>query len=106
MLAALWSIPVCRLAFPGEFTHRAYKSDRFDLAQVEGLRDLIDADTETQQHAPLCVAEVGALLSFLPLYNLTSPCKLRVEFTRCIKTKPNRLVSDGVNLPSITMLMI
>ena len=52
MLAALWSIPVCRLAFPGEFTHRAYKSDRFDLAQVERLRDLGDADTETQQHAP------------------------------------------------------
>ena len=37
------------LAQPGEFTRRALENDRMDLAQVEGLSDLIDAETEAQR---------------------------------------------------------
>ena len=33
----------CRLAQPGEFTRRAYLNDKIDLAQAEGVADLIDA---------------------------------------------------------------
>ena len=34
-----------RLAEPGEFTRRAYLNDKIDLAQAEGVADLIDATT-------------------------------------------------------------
>lgn len=34
-----------RLAEPGEFTRRAFLNDRLDLAQAEGVIDLIDAST-------------------------------------------------------------
>ncbi len=33
----------CRMAQPGEFTRRAYLNDKIDLAQAEGVADLIDA---------------------------------------------------------------
>ena len=35
----------CRLAGPGEFTQRAYLNDKLDLAQAEGVADLIDASS-------------------------------------------------------------
>lgn len=38
-----------RLAEPGEFTRRALENGKMDLAQVEGLADLIDAETEAQR---------------------------------------------------------
>ncbi|MDF0601280.1 tRNA uridine-5-carboxymethylaminomethyl(34) synthesis GTPase MnmE [Psychromarinibacter sp. C21-152] len=38
-----------RLAEPGEFTRRALENDRLDLARVEGLSDLIEAETEAQR---------------------------------------------------------
>ena len=38
-----------RLAEPGEFTRRAFESGRLDLTAVEGLADLINADTEAQR---------------------------------------------------------
>lgn len=41
--------PDARLAEPGEFTRRALENDRLDLSQVEGLADLIDAETEAQR---------------------------------------------------------
>lgn len=36
-----------RLAEPGEFTYRAYLNDKLDLAQAEGVADVIEASTET-----------------------------------------------------------
>ncbi|NBB81637.1 MAG: tRNA uridine-5-carboxymethylaminomethyl(34) synthesis GTPase MnmE, partial [Verrucomicrobia bacterium] len=38
-----------RPAQPGEFTRRALENEMLDLAQVEGLADLIDAETEAQR---------------------------------------------------------
>ncbi|QBF34145.1 tRNA uridine-5-carboxymethylaminomethyl(34) synthesis GTPase MnmE [Thalassococcus sp. S3] len=38
-----------RLAEPGEFTRRALENGKLDLAQVEGLADLIDAETDFQR---------------------------------------------------------
>mgnify|MGYP001627753242 CR=1 FL=1 len=38
-----------RLAEPGEFTRRGLENGCLDLAQVEGLADLIDAETEAQR---------------------------------------------------------
>ncbi|MFK7745010.1 MAG: tRNA uridine-5-carboxymethylaminomethyl(34) synthesis GTPase MnmE [Roseobacter sp.] len=49
-----------RLAEPGEFTRRALENGKLDLAQVEGLADLIDAETEAQHKQALRVLS-GAL---------------------------------------------
>jgi len=49
-----------RLAEPGEFTRRALENGCLDLAQVEGLGDLIEAETEAQRKQALRVFE-GAL---------------------------------------------
>ena len=49
VLEALSHIGLCRIAHPGEFTRRALENGRLDLAQVEGLADLIDAETEAQR---------------------------------------------------------
>ena len=38
-----------RMAEPGEFTRRALENGKIDLTQVEGLADLIDAETEAQR---------------------------------------------------------
>lgn len=53
VLSALGELPGCREAEPGEFTRRALENDRLDLAQVEGLADLIDAETEAQHRLAL-----------------------------------------------------
>lgn len=52
-----------RLAEPGEFTRRAFANQRLDLAQVEGLADLIAAETSSQRSQALALAggALGAL---------------------------------------------
>ncbi len=59
VLAALASVPGARLAEPGEFTRRALENGKLDLAQVEGLADLIDAETESQRRQAIRVFEGG-----------------------------------------------
>lgn len=49
LLAHLGALPGLRAAEPGEFTRRALENDRLDLTQVEGLADLIEAETEAQR---------------------------------------------------------
>ncbi|WP_201829057.1 tRNA uridine-5-carboxymethylaminomethyl(34) synthesis GTPase MnmE [Microvirga zambiensis] len=49
VLRALGTIENCRPAEAGEFTRRAFLNGRMDLAQVEGLADIIDAETEAQR---------------------------------------------------------
>ncbi len=49
-----------RLAQPGEFTRRAFDNGRLDLTQVEGLADLINAETASQRSQALALAG-GAL---------------------------------------------
>ncbi len=41
------------LAEPGEFTRRAFDNGKLDLAQAEGLADLIDAETDGQRRQAL-----------------------------------------------------
>ena len=50
---ALSRIVDCRLAEPGEFTRRAFDNSKLDLTEVEGLADLIAADTEAQRKQAL-----------------------------------------------------
>jgi len=55
VMEALGRIDGLRLAEAGEFTRRALENGRLDLAQVEGLADLIDAETEAQRRQALRV---------------------------------------------------
>ncbi|NTF43949.1 tRNA uridine-5-carboxymethylaminomethyl(34) synthesis GTPase MnmE [Rhizobium rhizogenes] len=49
LLAELSTFDNCRLAEHGEFTRRAMENGRMDLVEVEGLADLISAETEMQR---------------------------------------------------------
>lgn len=49
VLRSLGRLPGLRMADPGEFTRRALENGTLDLAQVEGLSDLIEAETEAQR---------------------------------------------------------
>ncbi|NQW13251.1 MAG: tRNA uridine-5-carboxymethylaminomethyl(34) synthesis GTPase MnmE [Rhodobacter sp.] len=60
LLKALGQMPGLRLAEPGEFTRRALENGCLDLTQVEGLGDLIEAETEAQRKQAMRVFD-GAL---------------------------------------------
>lgn len=60
VLGVLGEFQGARLAEPGEFTRRALENGRLDLVQVEGLADLIEAETEAQRKQALRVLS-GAL---------------------------------------------
>lgn len=49
LLRHLAAQPGVRLATAGEFTRRAFENGRLDLTEVQGLGDLIDAETENQR---------------------------------------------------------
>lgn len=59
--AALADMPGLRRAEPGEFTRRAFANGRIDLAEAEGLADLLSAETELQRKAAM--AMVGGAFS-------------------------------------------
>ncbi len=58
-LAALTSYPDVRLAEPGEFTRRAFESGKLDLAQAEGIADLIESETRGQKAQALRQVDGG-----------------------------------------------
>lgn len=60
LLHTLAAKPGVRLAEAGEFTRRAFEHGRLDLTAVEGLGDLINAETEAQRRQALARAD-GAL---------------------------------------------
>ncbi len=49
LLAELATFDGCRLAEHGEFSRRALENGKMDLVEVEGLADLISAETEMQR---------------------------------------------------------
>ncbi|XP_001864986.2 tRNA modification GTPase GTPBP3, mitochondrial [Culex quinquefasciatus] len=75
MYDSLGSIDGVRLAEPGEFTKRAFYAGKMDLTEVEGLADLIEAETEAQRKQALLQAS-GELSK---LYN-----EMRSRLVRCI----------------------
>ncbi|EPT03112.1 hypothetical protein FOMPIDRAFT_1035518 [Fomitopsis schrenkii] len=75
VLSALSCVPTCRPAEAGEFTRRAFQGGRLDLTQVEGLKDLINAETESQRKFAL-IAAGGATRNHFE--------KLRMDVIRCL----------------------
>ena len=62
IIDAILAVPGLRLAEPGEFASRAFENGKLDLTEVEGLADLINAETEAQRRQALAQAE-GSLRS-------------------------------------------
>jgi tRNA modification GTPase len=56
VLDAALSIDDVRLAEPGEFAARAFENGKIDLTEVEGLADLINAETDAQARQALAQA--------------------------------------------------
>ena len=71
-----------RLAEPGEFTRRAFLNDRLDLAQAEGVADLIDAASveAARGAARSLVGEFSARIDAL----VDSLTRLRMHVEACI----------------------
>ena len=71
-----------RLAEPGEFTRRAFLNDRMDLAQAEGVADLIDAASAEAARgaARSLVGEFSARIDAL----VESLTRLRMHVEACI----------------------
>jgi tRNA modification GTPase len=60
VISALAKVPGLRPAEPGEFALRAFENSKLDLTEVEGLADLVAADTAAQRRQALRIAG-GAL---------------------------------------------
>jgi tRNA modification GTPase len=60
IIGALLSVDHMRLAEAGEFARRAFENGRLDLTEVEGLADLIAAETAAQARQALAQSEGGA----------------------------------------------
>ena len=79
LLIALEKMPGLRLAEPGEFARRAFENGRLDLAQIEGLADLIEAETEAQHRLALRTMQGEASQMVLDWRDQLLRCLARVE---------------------------
>jgi tRNA modification GTPase len=59
VIDAVLAVAGVRLAEPGEFAFRAFENGKLDLTEIEGLADLINAETEAQRRQALVQAEGG-----------------------------------------------
>src|ERR1700691_1684971 len=61
IISSLGKVPGLRLAEPGEFAWRAFENSKLDLSEVEGLADLVAAETAAQRRqASASPAELSA----------------------------------------------
>lgn len=70
-----------REAEPGEFTRRALLNGRIDLAQAEGLADLLEAETEAQRRAALTASEGQVSQAIRGWLTLLAELSARLEAT-------------------------
>ena len=99
VLAELAAQPGLRLAEPGEFTRRALINGRLDLTQVEGLADLIEAETEAQrvQAQRVLTGEVGDLVSVWRQKLLRAAALLAVSIDFSDEDVPDDVTEDVVD---------
>jgi tRNA modification GTPase len=85
VLDQMIQMPSVRLAEAGEFTRRAFENGKLDLTRVEGIADLIDAQTESQR--ALAAARMQGGLSEklstwrLQLVKLRAEIEARLDFS-------------------------
>ena len=66
---ALGTVPGCRHAEPGDYTKRAFFNNKLDLTEIEGLGDLIHAETEAQRKQALRQMEVKRVALSLIMFD-------------------------------------
>jgi tRNA modification GTPase len=76
---ALGRMPGLRPAMAGEFTRRALANGRIDLAEAEGLADLLEAETEGQRVAALAATEGRVSAAVRGWMDRTAMLSARVE---------------------------
>ncbi|MDB5506007.1 MAG: hypothetical protein JWR75_645 [Devosia sp.] len=85
ILRTLTTLPRFRLAIAGEFTRRAFENGRLDLTEIEGLGDLLEAETESQRR--LAVSRLDGHLSRQiarwreALLDLRAEIEARIDFS-------------------------
>ncbi len=95
-VAALARQPGLRPAEPGEFTRRAFDNGRLDLAEVEGLADLVAADTAAQRRQALRQLD-GALSGQVSAWRarlLRAAAHLEAEIDFSDEELPSRLAQE------------
>ncbi|XP_049910765.1 tRNA modification GTPase GTPBP3, mitochondrial isoform X2 [Epinephelus moara] len=94
VLQALGSVPGMRPAEAGEFTRRAFQAGKLGLTEVEGLGDLIHAETEAQRRQALrqMSGELGRL--YQDWSHRLKRCLAHVE--AFIDFSEDELIEDGV----------
>ncbi|KAM8874610.1 5-taurinomethyluridine-[tRNA] synthase subunit GTPB3, mitochondrial isoform 2-T2 [Spinachia spinachia] len=94
VLHALGSVPGMRPAEAGEFTRRAFQAGKLGLTEVEGLGDLIHAETEAQRRQALrqMSGELGRL--YRDWTHKVKRCLAHVE--AFIDFSEDELIEDGV----------
>ncbi|KAJ6635908.1 tRNA modification GTPase GTPBP3, mitochondrial [Pseudolycoriella hygida] len=116
LLDALNSMKGLRAAKPGEFTKRAFYAGKMDLTEVEGLADLIHAETEQQRKQALiqadgslsklydqwrtklirCLAHIEAFIDFAEDENIESDTLTTIEKElNLLETEVKSHVNDG-----------
>ena len=109
VLDALGRQPGLRLAEPGEFTRRAFSNGKLDLAQAEGLADLLAAETEAQRRQALRQAEggLGKLVSSWRerLLGLAARVEAAIEFAEDEDDVPALAPADLAGVATLTAEM-
>ncbi|GFY64831.1 tRNA modification GTPase GTPBP3, mitochondrial [Trichonephila inaurata madagascariensis] len=79
VLNALQKLPHFRSAEPGEFTKRAFMAGKLDLTEVEGLADLLNAETEAQRRQALRQMDGGLHKLYTDWTDRVKRCSARLE---------------------------
>src|SRR5690606_12344663 len=77
--AALTSRPGLALAEAGDFTRRAFENGRLDLTAIEGLGDLLAAETERQRRQALSRLEGGLAARVADWRNVLLDARAEIE---------------------------
>lgn len=85
ILDVILSVEGIRLAEPGEFTRRAFRSGKMDLSQAEAVADLIAATTAASHRLAMSQMKGGISRKLdglrLQLLNMTSLLELELDFS-------------------------
>ena len=99
-ISVLTEVGLARLAEPGEFTRRAFNNGKLDLTEVEGLADLVEAETSAQRRQAL--RQMGGSLSALylkwreQLIRAAALVEAAIDFPD--EDVPGGVVDDGLSL--------
>lgn len=101
VLAALAQVDGLRPALAGEFARRAFENGKLDLTAVEGLADLVDAETEAQRLQALrqLKGELGRLYESwrARLIRVLAHAEAAIEFAdEVAEEEPTQCIVSGI----------